>query len=180
MVDMTTTENGLILELQVFKANRTRLIDLTSLQEDLFDVTPVFLSERFRRLINKPEPFCQTEIIDVLHTLLLDVIVSALFSHLTIKKHLFNCTSRIFTLGRIDYCLSLGSLTRTCAWILHPHNLQSCILQVGCLSSGRILGTSWCGANSRIMIHSPSCFRFEWVKTFNFEALHDLLLVILH
>lgn len=84
VVHVTATEDILILELQVFEADRTRLINLASLEKVAFDATPLALTKRFGWFVNKAQALSQTQIVNVLHPFLFNIVVRALLAHFSI------------------------------------------------------------------------------------------------
>ena len=73
----------MLLELQVFKANWASLVLnrlSSSVKKIELDLLPLRLTQRFGRLVDEAESFCQAKFVNVLHPLLLNVVVGALFS----------------------------------------------------------------------------------------------------
>ena len=85
VVDMTAAQDALVSKLQAFKANRTWLIDLTAYKEFLLYVMPLVLTKWLGWLLNQPESLSQTQVVNILHPFLLDVIKGTLLSHLSSK-----------------------------------------------------------------------------------------------
>ena len=61
--------------------------------------------------------------------------------------------------------------------MLHAHHLQSSVLQIArLLGHARVLRPPICRSDSNGEIDAPLSFHFEGIQTFNFEALHDMVL----
>lgn len=115
---MAAAADSLILELQILKADRAWLTDLGSLQEVPFDVDPLYLAQGLRGLLYQAQSFCQAQIINVLHALLLNVVVGACFSHLAIKEHLIDITSHLRLVLSLACCAAVPLPNVR----LHPHH----------------------------------------------------------
>ena len=86
MVDVRAAEDCLVIELQILKTNWASLIDdlfLNSYKEVFFNLLPLILAQWLGRLFNKTEPFSQAKLLNVFHSLLLNVVICTLFSLLT-------------------------------------------------------------------------------------------------
>lgn len=91
VIDMRTAENRLLVKLQVLEADRAcfffNLLAVHPRKEASFDVSPFSLAQGLWRLFNKSEPLCQTQLADVFHPFVLDILVRTLLLFLAHCQH---------------------------------------------------------------------------------------------
>lgn len=90
VVYMRTTQDCLLVKLKVFETNWACFVlysILNSFEEIGFNVLPFSLAKWLRRFINKPKTFSKAKFVNVLHPFFLDIIISTLFTFLSLSKH---------------------------------------------------------------------------------------------
>ena len=174
VVHVAARQNRLIAKLQVLEADRAWFIYLGPLQEVLLNRAPLHLPEWHRWLVHEAQPLCQTQILDIPHSLFLDIVEGALLSHMPVVQDLLNvtatlcggctdCTASVASRG-IIYRLGLThDLKTNCLQIL-----LSCRLALRSSVSRLIPGSS-------IHLCSP-WFLVKRVYIADFELLHNMVL----
>ena len=88
MEDVGTTEDGLLLKAQVLIAYRAWLLFIEPLERLFFDLPPLVLAQGQLRLVNQAEALGETQLLNIVYSLLLDVMISDLIPLSVFLKHL--------------------------------------------------------------------------------------------
>lgn len=88
MEDVRATEDGLLLQPQVLIAYRAWLLLIEPLEGLFLDIPPLILAKGQLRLVNEPESLSETQLLNVVYTLLLYVMVCDLIPLSVVFKHL--------------------------------------------------------------------------------------------
>ena len=158
---MRATQNSLFVELKVFKTNWTCLVldpILYSCKEISFNVFPFSLAKGLRRFIYKSKTFSKTQFLNIFHPFFLNIIVSPLFTFLTLSKHWFYVWWLLNISAGASWWCPLGRSFLDVA--NGAHNLHTCALQTGLSGTDSMLRRFF------------KCLVFKWVEVIYFKLLH--------
>ena len=88
MEDVRATENGLLLQAKVLVAYRAWLLFIEPLERLFLDLPPLILAQGQLRLFNQTKPLGETQLFNVVYSLLLDVMICDLIPLSVVLKHL--------------------------------------------------------------------------------------------
>ena len=88
MEDVRATENGLLLQAKVLIAYRAWLFFIEPLERLFLDLPPLVLAQGQLRLVNQAEALCETQLLNVVYSLPLDVMICDLIPLSVVLKHL--------------------------------------------------------------------------------------------
>lgn len=162
---MRTTQDCLLVKLKVFETDWACFVlysILNSFEEIGFNVLPFSLAKWLRRFINKPKTFSKAKFVNVLHPFFLDIIISTLFTFLSLSKHWF-------------YIWWLLNISPTASWWCplgwsfldvanRAHYLHTSTLQAGLSGTDPML---WWFFKSLV---------FKWIEVVNFKLFHQVVL----
>jgi hypothetical protein len=86
--DVRATEDGLLLQAKVLVAYRAWLLLIEPLERLFLDLPPLILAQGQLRLVNQTEALGETQLLNIVYSLLLDVMISDLIPLSVFLKHL--------------------------------------------------------------------------------------------